>query len=231
MRLTVQFSMAALLAFAGLGASVLADELDTDIKQFSYVIGMDIGNSLKQGKVEVDVPTLQRAIEDTLTGKEPLLKAEQAQQIKQAYFQKMQEKRAEESKVLGEKNQQEGTAFLAENKDKEGVVTTSSGLQYQVINPGDGPKPKETDQVTVNYKGTLLDGTEFDSSYKRGQPATFPVKGVIPGWTEALQLMQVGSTYRLFVPPSLAYGERGAGDKIGPHAVLIFDVELLGIAE
>jgi len=228
--MTVQLLLAAFLT-VGLSARVLSEELDTDVKKLSYVLGMDIGNSLKQGKIEIDVDTLKQAIEDTLNGKKPLLTLEQAQEIKQSYFQKMQEKHAEEAKALGEKNQKEGAVFLAANKGKDGVITTASGLQYQVIKTGEGPKPKDTDKVTVNYKGTLLDGTEFDSSYKRGKPVSFPVKGVIPGWTEALQLMPVGSTYRLFVPANLAYGERGAGDKIGPNAVLIFDVELMGIGE
>lgn len=231
MRLNVLLFIAALLACVGLSGNASAEELDSDLKKLSYVLGMDIGNSLKQGNVEVDMETLQRAIADTMNDKELLLSAEQAQEIKQAYFQKMQAQRAEEAKVLGAKNQEEGTAFLAENKDKEGVITTESGLQYQVVKEGEGPKPKADDQVTVNYKGSLLDGSEFDSSYERGQPATFPVDGVIPGWTEALQLMPVGSTYRLFIPPDLAYGERGAGDKIGPNAVLVFEVELLEIAE
>jgi len=219
------------LMTTGLCTTVLAQELDTEQKKLSYVIGMEIGSSLKSGGADVDFAVLSRAIEDTLTGKEPLITAEEAQTIKQAYFQKVQEQRASEAKVVGEKNRTEGEAFLTKNKDAEGVVTTDSGLQYQVIKAGEGAKPKATDQVTVNYKGTLIDGTEFDSSYKRGQPATFPVTGVIPGWTEALQLMPVGSTYRLFIPSELAYGERGAGGAIGPNAVLIFDVELLDIAQ
>ncbi|NJN47239.1 MAG: FKBP-type peptidyl-prolyl cis-trans isomerase [Candidatus Competibacteraceae bacterium] len=219
------------LMTAGMGSAVLAQELDTEQKKLSYVIGMEIGSSLKSGGADVDFAVLSRAIEDTLTGKEPLLTAEEAQTIKQAYFQQIQEKRSAEAKVAGEKNRAEGDAFLAKNKDAEGVVTTDSGLQYQVVKEGEGAKPTATDQVTVNYKGTLIDGTEFDSSYKRGQPATFPVTGVIPGWTEALQLMPVGSTYRLFIPSELAYGERGAGGAIGPNAVLIFDVELMEITQ
>ncbi|MEE4380208.1 MAG: FKBP-type peptidyl-prolyl cis-trans isomerase [Candidatus Competibacteraceae bacterium] len=222
---------AASLLATGLCSTVLAQELDTEQKKLSYVIGMEIGSSLKSGGADVDFAILSRAIEDMLTGKEPLITAEEAQTIKQAYFQKVQEQRASEAKVAGEKNRAEGDAFLAKNKDAEGVVTTDSGLQYQVIKEGEGAKPKATDQVTVNYKGTLIDGTEFDSSYKRGQPATFPVTGVIPGWTEALQLMSVGSTYRLFIPSELAYGERGAGGAIGPNAVLIFEVELMDIAQ
>jgi FKBP-type peptidyl-prolyl cis-trans isomerase FklB len=132
---------------------------------------------------------------------------------------------------VAKKNKAEGEAFLAENKKKEGVKTTPSGLQYKVIKPGKGKKPKSSDTVTVNYRGTLIDGTEFDSSYKRGQPATFQVSGVIPGWTEALQLMEEGAKWQLFIPSNLAYGERGAGGVIGPNATLIFEVELISIQE
>jgi FKBP-type peptidyl-prolyl cis-trans isomerase FklB len=132
---------------------------------------------------------------------------------------------------VAKKNKAEGEAFLAENKKKEGVKTTASGLQYKVIKPGKGKKPKSSDTVTVNYRGTLIDGTEFDSSYKRGQPATFQVSGVIPGWTEGLQLMEEGAKWQLFIPSNLAYGERGAGGVIGPNATLIFEVELLSIQE
>ena len=141
----------------------------------------------------------------------------------------MRKKQEEKMKLAGDANQKEGAAFLAANKTKEGVVTTSSGLQYKVLKQGDGPKPTATDSVVCNYKGTLINGTEFDSSYKRGQPATFPVNGVIKGWTEALQLMPTGSKWQLFVPADLAYGARGAGQDIGPNATLIFEVELLSI--
>jgi FKBP-type peptidyl-prolyl cis-trans isomerase FklB len=141
----------------------------------------------------------------------------------------LQVKQQEQVKVLAEKNKKEGEAFLAGNKKKQGVITMPSGLQYKIMTDGKGKSPKATDMVTVNYKGTLIDGTEFDSSYKRGQPATFNVNGVIPGWTEALQLMKEGSKWQLFVPSNLAYGERGAGGPIGPNAVLIFEVELISI--
>ena len=141
----------------------------------------------------------------------------------------MRKKQEEKMKLAGDANQKEGAAFLAANKTKEGVVTTSSGLQYKVLKQGDGPKPTATDSVVCNYRGTLINGTEFDSSYKRGQPATFPVNGVIKGWTEALQLMPTGSKWQLFVPADLAYGARGAGQDIGPNATLIFEVELLSI--
>jgi FKBP-type peptidyl-prolyl cis-trans isomerase FklB len=141
----------------------------------------------------------------------------------------MMEKQAEEMMKLGEKNKAEGERFLAENAKEEGVKTLQSGLQYKVIAPGTGKTPKASDSVTTHYKGTLIDGTEFDSSYRRGQPATFPVSGVIPGWTEALQLMKEGARWRIFLPPSLAYGERGVGRDIGPNSTLIFEVELISI--
>ena len=145
-------------------------------------------------------------------------------------FQKdMMAKQEAKAKAAAEKNSKDGEAFLAENKKKDGVKSTASGLQYKVIKAGDGVMPKGTDTVSVNYKGTLIDGTEFDSSYKRGEAATFPVSGVIKGWTEALQLMKVGSKWQLFIPSNIAYGERGAGGEIGPNATLIFEVELLSI--
>ena len=204
-------------------------ELKTDAEKLSYAIGLEIGTSLKNLPAEIDFPVFVRAVEDGLKGKEPMLTQEQAVEVKKAFGKKMQEERAQQRKELGEKNQKEGESFLAENKKKEGVITTESGLQYMVLNEGDGPRPKATDRVKVHYRGTLIDGTEFDSSHGRGKPATFSVKGVVAGWTEALQLMKVGSKYRLFIPSELAYGKRGRGPKIGPNAALIFELELLEI--
>jgi FKBP-type peptidyl-prolyl cis-trans isomerase FklB len=149
-----------------------------------------------------------------------------------AAFQKeMMAKQQELAKRLGEKNKKEGEAFLSENRKKEGIKALPSGLQYKVVKAGTGKKPKSTDTVTTHYRGTLIDGTEFDSSYRRGQPASFPVSGVIAGWTEALQLMEEGAKWQLFIPPNLAYGERGAGSQIGPNATLIFEIELISIQE
>jgi FKBP-type peptidyl-prolyl cis-trans isomerase FklB len=149
-----------------------------------------------------------------------------------AAFQKeMMAKQQELAKKLGEKNKKEGEAFLSENRKKEGIKALPSGLQYKVVKAGTGKKPKSTDTVTTHYRGTLIDGTEFDSSYRRGQPASFPVSGVIAGWTEALQLMEEGAKWQLFIPPNLAYGERGAGSQIGPNATLIFEIELISIQE
>jgi FKBP-type peptidyl-prolyl cis-trans isomerase len=204
-------------------------DLNDPAAKFSYALGLEIGASLKQLGAEIDMDVFARGVEDNLKGNEPLLTPQQAAEIKQEFFKKLQAERAERNKDLAEKNRKEGEKFLAENKKKDGVTTTASGLQYEVLTEGDGPTPKATDQVTVHYRGTLIDGTEFDSSYNRGEPVTFPVQGVIAGWTEALQLMKVGSKYRLFIPSNLAYGERGAGQVIGPNATLIFEVELLEI--
>jgi FKBP-type peptidyl-prolyl cis-trans isomerase FkpA/FKBP-type peptidyl-prolyl cis-trans isomerase FklB len=205
-------------------------KLETTADELSYALGMDVGNSLKRLDVEVDFDIFTKAVEATMEGGETLLTPQQAREVTKNFVLEKRKKQLAERKEAAKKNLAEGEAFLAENKAKEGVITTDSGLQYQVIKKGDGEKPKATDTVTVQYRGTLLDGTEFDSSYARGKPATFRVGGVIPGWTEALQMMPVGSTYKLFIPPKLAYGERGSGGKIGPNSTLIFEVELLEIA-
>ena len=206
-------------------------ELNSFAEKISYVLGQEIGNSFKESPVEIDLDIFIQGMSDSLKGSKSLLDADETNQIKQEFSRQVQQSRQTQMAALSEKNRVDGEAFLAANKNKEGVVTTASGLQYKVMNKGDGPKPQDNDRVTVHYRGTLLDGTEFDSSYKRGQPATFQVSGVVRGWTEALQLMNVGSKYRLFIPSDLAYGKRGAGRKIGPNSALIFDVELLGIEE
>ena len=205
------------------------EELNSPAAKVGYALGMYIGDSLKTIRKEIDLRIFLRAIEDTLEGKKPLLTMKEAAQVRQEFSMRMDKRRAAEMRELAEKNRKEGEAFLAANKKKEGVTTTASGLQYTVLKEGDGPKPTTTDRVRVDYRGTLIDGTEFDSSYSRGKPAVFPVTGVIPGWTEALQLMKVGSKYQLFVPSNLAYGPPGARPPIGPNATLIFEVELLGI--
>ena len=205
------------------------EELKTQKDKVSYVIGLDMGNSLKKNMVDVDIEILEKGIKDALSGAKPLMTEQEMKQTIMALQKDLQAKQQEQVKALAEKNKKEGEAFLAENKKKQGVITMPSGLQYKILTDGKGKSPKATDAVTVNYKGTLIDGTEFDSSYKRGQPATFTVNGVIPGWTEALQLMREGSKWKLFVPSNLAYGERGAGGPIGPNAVLIFEVELLSV--
>ena len=174
--------------------------------------------------MEVNPDVLAAGIKDAITGK-PQLTQDQIKDVMTQFEKGMEQKQKE----LGEKNKTDGAKFLEENKKKPGVKTTASGLEYKVIKEGTGPTPKPTDMVTVNYRGTLINGTEFDSSYKRGQPATFPVNGVINGWTEALQLMKKGSKFELFIPPNLAYGERAVGPDIGPNATLIFEVELLDV--
>jgi FKBP-type peptidyl-prolyl cis-trans isomerase FklB len=195
----------------------------------SYSIGYDIGETFKKQNVDLNADTLFGGLKDALAGKEAALSKEDREKTLQAFQKEMMEKQMTASKEAATKNAAEGEKFLAENKKKDGVKTTASGLQYKVLKEGSGPSPKETDTVVTNYKGTLIDGTEFDSSYKRNEPATFPVNRVIKGWTEALQLMKPGSKYQLFIPAALAYGERGAGQLIGPNATLIFEVELLSI--
>ncbi len=204
-------------------------QLKTDKDRNSYVIGIDIGNSLKQQPLELDAELIGRGIKDALAGAQLLLSEQELKDALTALQKELMAKQQAMAKEKGEKNKKEGEAFLAKNKKAKGVKTTKSGLQYKVLSEGTGAKPAADSTVTVHYKGTLIDGSEFDSSHKRGQPATFAVNGVIPGWTEALQLMKEGSKYQIFIPAELAYGERGAGAVIGPNAVLIFEVELLSI--
>ncbi len=197
-------------------------ELTSPTDKLSYALGMQFGNSLKNIKTEISLPILLQAAEAQFHGQETLITLEEASEIQRTAFRRLQEEVSTKSKA-------EGIAFLNENKQKEGIIVTKSGLQYQVLKEGDGPMPKATDKVKVHYKGSLVDGTEFDSSIKRDQPATFAANRVIRGWTEALQLMKVGSKYRLFIPSDLAYGQRGSPPKIPPNATLIFEVELLEI--
>jgi FKBP-type peptidyl-prolyl cis-trans isomerase FklB len=192
---------------------------------------MEIGENFKKQSIDIDPDILSRGIQDGLSGAKPLLSEQEAREVMTAFEKEMRSRQQAAQKAAGEKNKKEGEAFLAENKKKAGVKTLPSGLQYRVIKAGTGKKPAATDTVTTHYRGTLIDGTEFDSSYKRGKPATFPVNGVIPGWTEALQLMEEGAKWQLFIPSNLAYAERGAGRVIGPHATLIFEVELISIQE
>jgi len=218
----------AMIAVVGLASMAFGAEdeapkvqLETLAEKFSYALGLQVGAFLaSQG--DVDLTLFMRGVDDVLKKRKPLLTRQEAADVKEEFSRKRKEE-------LAVNNKKEGKAFLAENKKKENVVTTASGLQYTVLSKGDGATPKATDRVRVHYEGTLINGTVFDSSYKRGEPVSFPVNGVIAGWTEALQLMKVGSKYRLFIPSGLAYKDRGAGNIIGPHATLIFDVELLGI--
>ena len=203
--------------------------LKNEKDKVSYSIGTQIGNNFKNQSMDVDVDLLAKGIKDALSGGKLLMTEKEIKETITALQKDMTAKQAERMKVVAEKNRKEGEAFLADNKKKEGVKTTPSGLQYKVIKDGNGPAPKMADTVTVNYRGTLINGTEFDSSYKREEPATFPVNSVIPGWTEAMQMMKVGSKWHLFVPANLAYGEQGAGPQIGPNSTLIFEVELTAI--
>lgn len=221
-------------AQAPAGSDPAAVVLETDAQKSGYVIGTDIGGRLKSQEMDIDRRALNAGIEDAFEGNEPRMSEEEAQAIIAKLVEERQAQQAEqqqaaqaEREAQAEKNRAEGEAFLAENKTKDGVVTTDSGLQYKVIVQGDGDKPNAEDTVEVHYRGTLIDGTEFDSSYARGEPAKFQVNRVIAGWTEALQLMSEGSKWELYIPSDLAYGARGAGRDIGPDAVLIFEVELL----
>ncbi len=203
--------------------------LGSESEKFSYAIGLDIGHSLKRIGTKIDLDAFDAAVATVMLDRKPALTAQDAARAKKIVFKKQQEKFLSRRKAQAVKNRKEGDAFLAGNAKKPGVQVTASGLQYQVLKAGSGPKPKATDRVKVNYKGTLIDGTEFDSSYKRGKPVTFPLNRVIRGWTEGLQLMPVGSKYRFFLPSQLAYGEQGAGSRIGPDSTLVFDIELLSI--
>ncbi|MGO9588545.1 MAG: FKBP-type peptidyl-prolyl cis-trans isomerase [Candidatus Acidiferrales bacterium] len=202
--------------------------LTTDKQKQSYALGMNIARGISRQGADVDAAAMARGLRDTLSGAKPLLTDDQAEAALKQLQDAVKTKQDAELQKMGDANMKEGQEFLAANKTKDGVVTLPSGLQYKIITPGTGPKPTADDTVVCNYSGALLDGKEFDSSYKRGQPAEFPLKGVIKGWTEALQLMPVGSKWQLFIPSDLAYGPQGRGP-IPPNATLIFQVELLSI--
>ncbi|MGA8638588.1 MAG: FKBP-type peptidyl-prolyl cis-trans isomerase [Candidatus Sulfotelmatobacter sp.] len=209
--------------------------LKTEKDKFSYALGMNtakrMGEGLKKQSVPFDPAIFVRGMKDGFAGGKMLLTDDEAQAVLTAMQKQVHEQQQAKIEQAAEGNKKEGEAFLAANKSKEGVVTLPSGLQYKILTAGTGPKPTTSDSVVCNYRGTLINGTEFDSSYKRGQPATFPVTGVIKGWTEALQLMPVGSKWQLFIPADLAYGDRGAGADIGPGSTLIFEIELLSIKD
>ena len=205
--------------------------LKTQKEKISYAIGMNIGTGMHRQSLQIDPNILLRGLKDALAGGKMLMTDEEVKTVMTQLQSDMRKAQQEKMEQAGGANKKEGDAFLAANKSKEGVQTLPSGLQYKILKEGTGPKPTAADTVVCNYRGTLIDGKEFDSSYKRGEPATFPVNGVIKGWTEALQLMPVGSKWQLFLPADLAYGDRGAGADISPGATLIFEVELMSIQE
>ncbi|MFQ6605452.1 MAG: FKBP-type peptidyl-prolyl cis-trans isomerase [Fidelibacterota bacterium] len=229
------FFLASLLIFlAGCGTNSNSTQ-NADVKlenhqdSISYSIGMDIASSFSAQSVDVNPDAFVQGFMTKYSGNDTKLSEEDMRNVLMAFRQELRQKQQEEAKLKAEANLKAGEEFLAENRTKEGVVETESGLQYKVLKSVDGPSPTATDRVKVHYTGRLLDGTVFDSSVERGQPATFRVNGVIKGWTEALQLMRVGEKWELYIPGNLAYGERGSGGKIEPNALLIFEVELLGI--
>ena len=227
-----------LLALAGCNESKAPEDtakadagtaISTDAQRMGYSLGASMGRQFRNDKLQVDADALARGVREGFTADKLALTDEEVtagmQQLQKSHSERMQA----EQKAAADKNLAEGEAFLKDNAAKEGVVTTESGLQYKIVTAGEGPKPGAEDVVKVHYRGTLIDGTEFDSSYKRGEPVTFPVGGVIPGWVEALQLMPVGSKWELYIPSGLAYGPGGAGNQIGPNSALKFEVELLSI--
>jgi FKBP-type peptidyl-prolyl cis-trans isomerase FklB len=213
------------LSFASVGFGQDKSQLKDLKDKVSYGVGLNVGMNFKKQGQDLNPDALLAGLKDALSGKQPALTEAELRETMETWTKQMEEKQ----KVAGEKNATDGAKFLEENKKKSGVKTTASGLQYKVMKEGSGAQPKESDTVSVNYRGTLINGTEFDSSYKRGQPATFPVNGVIKGWTEALQLMKTGSKYQLFIPAALAYGERAVGGDISPNSTLVFEVELLEV--
>ena len=222
--LTFGSLMAALL----LTGSVLAADLETEAQKLGYIIGMDIGSSLKEQGTDLDLDALFMAIKNTYNGEPLAMTPEEAAAIRESFIAKRRAAAEADRQSIGATNAAEGDKFLLENRTKEGVQITDSGLQYKVLEMGDGERPAATDKVTVHYRGTLLNGEEFDSSYARGEPVSFALNQVIPGWTEGVQLMPVGSKFMFYIPPNLAYGPSGGGP-IGPNATLIFEVELMGI--
>jgi FKBP-type peptidyl-prolyl cis-trans isomerase len=219
------------IAISGDAPSKQKKELKTEKEKISYSLGVEIGRSFRELKNEIDMDTLWRGFSDSIRGGDLLMSEQEGRAVKQKFLTRIQKQRKAKRENMSDDNKKEGMTFLLENKTKAGVITTKSGLQYIVLRKGDGDKPKETDQVKVHYRGTLLNGDEFDSSYKRGNPATFRLNAVIKGWQEGLQLMSPGSKYKFFIPSDLGYGERGAGSMIGPNATLIFEVELLDIVK
>ncbi len=228
-----QIMVAMLCCMSGWSCAADKDKVEfkTDTDKASYAVGLKYGEGIKKDLSDLSLPLFIRGMQDAYNRKEPALSTEEANQVLAAYQQKKVAELQRTQDKLATENKTKGEKFLAANKKKKGVMITASGLQYKVLKQGTGKIPTANDKVKVHYHGTLIDGTVFDSSVDRGEPVTFPVNGVIPGWTEALQLMKVGSKFQLVVPSKLAYSERGAGGAIGPNAVLVFEVELLGIEQ
>jgi len=227
---TTRAALATVLLATTLGCQETGSaSLETNDQKASYGIGLTMGRQLQPASSHVDIAALRAGIEDALAEREPQITSEDLQSIMQAFNETIQSEMQVESEASAQKNTEEGEAYLAENGAKEGVTTTESGLQFEVLREGNGDQPTTADRVTIHYRGTLIDGTEFDSSYEREAPATFSVTGVIPGFSEGLQLMSVGSQYRLVIPGDLAYGATGSPPNIGPNATLIFEIELLEI--
>lgn len=222
-------AVAVVAACSGGDGGKQVTSLDSFEQKYSYALGQDIGNSLGKMPMQVELDYLVQGLRDVSGEGEGLLTEEEARQVLQEFTQKAQAAQLEKQQTAAADNMANGDAFRKENAAKEGVTTTDSGLQIETVQAAEGPKPTVEDRVTVHYTGTLVDGTKFDSSVDRGQPATFPLNGVIKGWTEGLQLMNVGGKYRLVIPPELGYGASGAGQAIGPNATLVFDIELLSI--
>lgn len=232
MKLSPRYTVTALAVSATLLAgAAFGQQLTTEKDRVSYTVGMDVAQMLEPIKEELDVDVVMRAIRDSLGSGNTALSAEQADEVRQAFAQRMQAQQQQRNQRLAAENKAAGDAFLAENRGKSGVQVTESGLQYQVVRQGSGTRPTANSTVRVNYEGRLLDGTVFDSSYERGEPAQFPLRNVIPGWTEGLQLMQPGGEYTFWIPAELAYGERPNPGPIPPNATLVFKVELLEVVE
>lgn len=224
-------SLSGLVALSACQSQAGTPSLDTEDQKASYGIGHQMGSQLVPAEPHIDLDAFMAGLRDGMAGEATALPQEEIQTALQALNTTVQAEETERRAAAAETNAAEGEAFLAENASKEGVTVTESGLQYEILREGEGARPDSADQVTIHYKGTLLDGTQFDSSYDRGEPATFGVNGVIPGFSEGLQLMPVGSQYRFYIPSDIAYGPNGSGRAIGPNATLIFEVELLEIVE